>query len=258
MDLLIPHEKYLEAGVHIGTRIATTDMKKFVYKYRKDKLVMLSIDQIDKRIREMAQMLAKYDFSRVVIVASRVYAIPAAKKFAELTGAKVFAGRFVPGTFTNPSKKDFFEPSVVFVCDPRIEVQALIESTELGVPTVGMVDTDNSLRYMDFFIPCNNKGKKSVPLVFYLLAREVLKAKKQISSDAEFTAKPEDFELGGTEKPEGEVDEAGEGQDVEIKAETESGAVAEKAEPETAKPAEAEAEEESDEQTDSEADSEAN
>ena len=220
MELLIPHEKYLEAGVHIGTRIATTDMKKFVYKYRKDKLVMLSIDQIDKRIREMAQLLAKYDLSKVAIIASRVYAVPAAVKFGELTGAKVFTGRFVPGTFTNPSKKDFFEPAAIFVCDPRIEQQALIESTELGVLTIGLVDTDNTPKYMDFFVPCNNKGKKSVPLIFYLLARELLKAKKVISSDAEFTAKPEDFELGGIEKVEGEgIEETGEGPGIEIKKE---------------------------------------
>ena len=193
MDLLIAHEKYLESGAHIGTRLATTDMKKFVYKYRKDKLVMLSIDQIDKRVREMAQLLAKYDLSKVAIISSRVYAVPAAKKFAELTGARVFTGRFVPGTFTNPSRKDFFEPSAVFVCDPRIEHQALIEATELGVLTVGLVDTDNNLRYLDFFIPCNNKGKKSVPLIFYLLTRELMKEKKMISSDAEFKAKIEDF-----------------------------------------------------------------
>lgn len=213
MDAQVPHEKYLEAGVHIGTRVSSKHMRKFVYKYRKDKLVMLNVDLIDKRIHDMAQMVAKYDLSKMAIIASRVYAVPAARKMSELTGAHAFVGRFVPGTFTNPARKDFFEPEVVFVCDPRVERQALIESTELGVLTVGLADTDNSLKYLDFFIPCNNKGKKSVPFVFYLFTRELMKAKGLIKTDEEFTAKIEDFELGGireasSETPEGMEDES--------------------------------------------------
>jgi len=204
MNLLIPHEKYLEAGVHIGTRTAMREMRKFIYKFRKDKLNMLNIEQIDKRIKASAKILAKYEPSEIAIIASRVYAIPAAKKFAEVTGAIVYTGRFIPGTFTNPSMKNFTEPKLIFVCDPRIEKQALIEATNLGVPTLGLADTDNTPKHLDYFVPCNNKGKKSVPLIFYLLAREYLKARGQSEEDIKFT--PGDFELG-----EKKVEGAGEG-----------------------------------------------
>jgi small subunit ribosomal protein S2 len=229
MDLLIPHEKYLEAGVHIGTRAATREMRKFVYKFRKDKLSMLNIEQIDKRIRECAKILAQFEPGKIAIIASRVYAIPAAKKFAELTGANLYTGRFVPGTFTNPSRSNFSEPKVIFVCDPRIERQALIESTSLGVPTMGLADTDNTPKYLDYFVPCNNKGKRSVPLVFYLLAREFLKAKGK--TDEEITFTPEEFELGESGKiPEGTVVEGAgvviEGEAVEEPGEEELGAEA--------------------------------
>jgi small subunit ribosomal protein S2 len=189
------HEKYLEAGVHIGTRVSSKWMKRFVYKFRKDKLVMLNVEMIDKRIAEMAKILAQYDLSKVAIVASRVYAVPAAKKFAEIFGAKSFIGRFIPGTFTNPSNSNFFEPEVIFVCDPRVEKQALVEGTYLGTLNVGLADTDNSIKNLDFFIPCNNKGKKSVPFVFWLLSKELMKAKGMIKDDSEFKYKPEDFEL---------------------------------------------------------------
>ena len=194
MDLLIPHEKYLEAGVHIGTRTAMREMRKFVYKFRKDKLNMLNIEQIDRRIKGVAKILAQYEPSDITIVASRVYAIPAAKKFAELTGAKVCPGRFIPGTFTNPSIKNFSEPKLIFICDPRIEKPALVEATRLGIPSLGMADTDNTPKFLDYFVPCNNKGKKSVPLIFYLLAREYLKARGTSEEDIKFT--PEEFELG--------------------------------------------------------------
>ncbi|MEM4134139.1 MAG: 30S ribosomal protein S2 [Candidatus Micrarchaeia archaeon] len=188
-------EKYLEAGVHIGTRVSSKWMKKFVYKFRKDKLVMLNVEMIDSRIKNMAKLLSKYDMSKVAVVASRVYAVPAAKKFAEIFGAKSFLGRFIPGTFTNPSNENFFEPQVIFVCDPRVEKQALIEGTFTGALNVGLADTDNSIKNLDYFIPCNNKGKKSVPFVFYLLSKELMKAKGMIKDDSEFKYKPEDFEL---------------------------------------------------------------
>ena len=210
MELLIPHEKYLEAGVHIGTRTATREMRKFVYKFRKDKLSMLNIEQIDKRIRILAKILAQYDSSKIAVIASRVYAIPAAKKFGELTGATIYTGRFVPGTFTNPEREKFSEPQLIFVCDPRIEKQALIEAGKLGMPALGLADTDNTPKFLDYFIPCNNKGKKSVPLIFYLLTKEYLKAKGKTEEELKFT--PEDFELSGT-KVEGAVVEPEEGEE---------------------------------------------
>jgi small subunit ribosomal protein S2 len=194
MDLLIPHEKYLEAGVHIGTRTAMREMRKFVYKFRKDKLNMLNIEQIDKRIKETGKILSQFEPSDIAVVASRVYAIPAAKKFAEIIGAKVYTGRFIPGTFTNPSIDNFSEPKLIFICDPRIEKQALIEATKLGVTTLGLADTDNTPKFLDYFIPCNNKGKKSVPLIFYLLTKEYLKNRGISEEDMKFTL--EDFELG--------------------------------------------------------------
>jgi len=205
MELLIPHEKYLEAGVHIGTRTATREMRKFVYKFRKDKLSMLNIEQIDKRIKILAKILAQHDSSKIAIIASRVYAIPAAKKFGELTGAIIYTGRFVPGTFTNPGRDNFSEPQLIFVCDPRIERQALIEAGALGIPALGLADTDNTPKFLDYFIPCNNKGKKSVPLIFYLLTKEYLKAKGKTEEEMKFT--PEDFELSGA-KVEGGVAES--------------------------------------------------
>ncbi|MEM3408201.1 MAG: 30S ribosomal protein S2 [Candidatus Micrarchaeia archaeon] len=216
-------EKYLEAGVHIGTRVSSKWMKKFVYKFRKDKLVMLNVEMIDSRIKNMAKLLSKYDMSKVAVVASRVYAVPAAKKFAEIFGAKSFLGRFIPGTFTNPSNENFFEPQVIFVCDPRVEKQALIEGTFSGALNVGLADTDNSIKNLDYFIPCNNKGKKSVPFVFYLLSKELMKAKGMIKDDSEFKYKPEDFELTSlTAEEKKEVEESEkEAKEIEAKEEAE-------------------------------------
>ena len=120
-ELLVPQEKYLESGIHIGTKLKTGDMKPFIYKTRQDRLYVLDLKKVDERIRYAAKFLSRFDPKEVVVVASRTYAINAAKAFGALTGCKVRAGRFIPGIFTNPARDGFSEPKLVFVCDPKSE-----------------------------------------------------------------------------------------------------------------------------------------
>jgi len=193
-ELLVAQEKYLEAGIHIGTKIKTPDMNQFIYKARQDKLYVLDLKKVDERIRVAAKFIAKYEPADVVIVASRTYAGNAAAAFAKVTSVKLMRGRVVPGVFTNPARGDFCEPKLIFVCDPKSERQAIKEAIRSGIPVIGLCDTDNSAKFIDWVIPCNNKGKKSLGIIFYLLARETLKARGQIASDDQFTVPLEEFE----------------------------------------------------------------
>lgn len=193
-ELLVAQEKYLEAGIHIGTKIKTPDMNQFIYKARQDKLYVLDLKKVDERIRVAAKFMAKYDPADVVVVASRTYAGNAAAAFVKVTSVKLMRGRVIPGVFTNPARENFSEPKLIFVCDPKGERQAIREAIRAGIPTIGLCDTDNSGKFIDWIVPCNNKGKKSLGLVFYLLARETLKARGQITSDDQFTVPIEEFE----------------------------------------------------------------
>jgi ribosomal protein S2 len=118
----------------------------------------------------------------------------AAKAFAQLTGAKVISGRFIPGMFTNVARKDFVEPKLVLICDPKGERQAVVECGNMGLATIGLCDTDNYTMFIDWIIPCNNKGRRSLSLIFWLLAREFAMAKGKISSYDDFTPDFEAFE----------------------------------------------------------------
>ncbi|MEM3031210.1 MAG: 30S ribosomal protein S2 [Candidatus Micrarchaeia archaeon] len=193
-EFLVPQEKYLEAGIHIGTKLKTSDMRPFIYKARQDRLFVLDLKKIDERIRYAARFAARFDPAGTLVVASRAYAASAAAVFASLTGCRVIAGRFVPGVFTNPARSDFTEPKLVIVCDPKGERQAVREAAVMGIPIIALCDTDNNTKFVDWIIPCNNKGRKSLALIFYLLARETLKARGVIASDAEFTTPLEKFE----------------------------------------------------------------
>ena len=207
-ELLVPQEKYLESGIHIGTKLKTGDMKPFIYKTRQDRLYVLDLKKVDERIRYAAKFMQRFNPKEVVVVASRTYAVNAAKVFCSLTGCRIRAERFVPGLFTNPSRPDFAEPKLVFVCDPKSEKQAVKEAAVMGIPVIGLCDTDNSTAFLDWVVPCNNKGKKSLALIFYLLAREFLKQAGSVQTDADFTVPLEKFEEGAEEQAEPPVKEA--------------------------------------------------
>jgi len=155
---------------------------------------VLDLKNVDDRIRVASKIIARYDPGEVVVVASRTYAGNAAAVFAKLTGVKLMRGRVIPGVFTNPVRHDFCEPKLIFVCDPKSERQAIKEAIRAGIPVIGLCDTDNSAKFIDWVIPCNNKGKKSLAVIFYLLARETLKARGTITADDQFKTPIEEFE----------------------------------------------------------------
>ncbi len=186
--------EYLEAGMQIGAMVKAPGMSRFIYKTREDGLHLFDINVVMERITLAARFLARYNPENIVVTASRVYALTPAKKFAELTKTMLITGRVLPGIFTNPNKENYVEPDAVLVSDPRNEHQAVSEASKINIPVVALVDTDNWIKNIDLIIPCNNKGRKSLAMIYFLLAREFLKAKGQIKSDEEFKYTPADFE----------------------------------------------------------------
>jgi len=175
MNLLIEKETYLAAGVHLGTTVKNEAMKRFIYKILPNGLAVFDLDQVDSRIRIAAKFLSRYEN---VLVVSRKYRKPI-ESFAKSTGATPVIGRFLPGMLTNPNYGSFLEPDVVLVSDPFIDRQALVEASKAHIPVVALCNTFNSPSYVDLVIPCNNRGRKSVAVVFYLLAREILRERKE-------------------------------------------------------------------------------
>jgi len=188
---LIPREKYLAAGLHIGTQQRTKQMKRFIYKIRPIGLTVLNLSIVDERVRVAGRFLA--NAKNIVVVSRKSVAHHAITKFAEIVGAKAVCGRFMPGMLTNPNYKDFYEAGVVFMVDPFADYQAVEEAVRARVPIVSVCDTFNETNDIDLIIPANNKGRKSLATLFWLLAREILKNRGDIKSDREFKYSIEDF-----------------------------------------------------------------
>ena len=170
---LVSIDEYLAAGVHIGTQQKTKDMMRFVYRVRTDGLYVLDIQSTDERIIAAANLLSKYDISRVLVVSSRQYGQYPAKMFSKATGCRSALGRFIPGMLTNPQMDSYFEPEIVIVTDPAGDAQVIKEACDINIPVIALADSNNLTKNVDLVIPTNNKGRKALSLVYWLLAREL-------------------------------------------------------------------------------------
>ncbi|ODR79117.1 30S ribosomal protein S2 [Haladaptatus sp. W1] len=188
-DLLIPVEDYLGAGVHIGTQQKTEDMERFIHRVRTDGLYVLDVSKTDQRIRTAANFLADYNPEQILVTSSRQYGRFPAEKFADAVGARARTGRFIPGTLTNPKYDGYIEPDVVVVTDPIGDAQAVKEAITVGIPVIAMCDSNNSTSNVDLVVPTNNKGRKALSVVYWLLANETLDRR-----GAEPTYSLDDFE----------------------------------------------------------------
>jgi small subunit ribosomal protein S2 len=186
---LVPVEEYLAAGVHIGTQQKSKDMKKFIYRVRGDGLYILDIQATDERIKTAAKFLSQFDPAKVLVVTSRQYGQYPAKRFAEAIGGMAVIGRFIPGMLTNQRLNKYIEPEVVVVTDPIGDSQAINEAVQCGIPIVALCDTNNMTKFVDVVIPTNNKGRKALSMVYFLLTRELLRMRGIATS-----LTPEDFE----------------------------------------------------------------
>lgn len=201
-DLLLPRDTLLSAGIHIGTRMKTKDMSQFIYRVRPDGLFVLDVKKTDDRIRTVAKFLARFEPSKIAVVSARLYGQTPVKKFCEVTGATPLVGRFVPGMFSNPLYPNRIDAAVVVVSDPKADVQAVKEAAAAGVPVVGLCSTDNEFTGVDLVIPTNNKGRRALAVIFWLLARQVLRERGELPPDQNLTQTIDDFEAKVTKEEE--------------------------------------------------------
>jgi len=192
-NLLIPIDQYLGVGIHIGTRYKTKDVKPFIFKIRQDGIAVFNVEEINKRLIMAANFLAKYNPEDILVVCRRENGWEAVRAFSKITGIKSITGRYPPGILTNPNLDNFLEVKLLFVVDPWPDRNAIHDAAKIGIPVLALVDTNNDLKNIDVVVPCNNKGKKSLGLIFWILAREYLLRRGLIKSAEEFKYKFEDF-----------------------------------------------------------------
>ena len=192
-QLLVPLDDYLKAGIHIGTRAKTKYMEPFIYKARPDGLLVLNVQQVNDRLRLLCNFLSQYNPQDIILICRRENGWHATELFSKLTGIRVFNGRYPPGILTNMNLDSFIEAKLLFVIDPWIDKNVVKDAAKIGISTVALCDTNNDSLNVDLVAPCNNKGKKSLGLIFMILAKEYLKSRGIIKENSEFKLTLDDF-----------------------------------------------------------------
>jgi ribosomal protein uS2 len=177
-ETLIPLEDYIKCAVHLGTKVITPHMRKFVYKRRADGLAVINTAEIDKKVREAIKFMINYEPQTIYLACKREAGWDAAKKFEQATTIKAFTKKYPPGITTNLELEGFFEKELTIICDPWIDKNALVDTARLKKPVLSLCDTNNFTTRVTNLIPCNNKSSKSIGCILYILAREYTKAKK--------------------------------------------------------------------------------
>ena len=193
-NLLIDEDTFLTCGVHIGTKQKSKDMEPYVYKVRDDGLRILNVNLTSEKITEASNFLKDYETKDVLVVSARQYGWKPAKKFADACGFTCIAGRFTPGRLTNPEMRFFIEPKIIVLTDPAADAQAFREAVNIDIPVIAMCDSNNLTTDIDIVVPGNNKGRRSLALIYWLMAREILRMKGELPADGELEETIDDYE----------------------------------------------------------------
>ena len=177
-NTLVPMEDYLKSSIHLGTRVITPDMRKYVYRRRADGLAVFNTAMLDDKIREGISYLSKFAPKDVIIVCKREAGWKAVKKFSEVTGIKAYMKKYPAGILTNTILETFIETELVFICDPWLDKNALEDANRIKIPVLSVCDTNNFTAGINQIIPGNNKSAKSLGMIFYLLTKYYVEARK--------------------------------------------------------------------------------
>jgi len=178
-------KKILTTGIRVGTEVKTKYMIPYITQANPEGLYLFDLDITLSRIETASRFIKKFDMKKVIVYSGRTYANTPIEKFCELTGARKMLGRFMPGTLTNPLLPYYSEPQLIIVSDPQVDAQAVTEATNAGIPVIGIANTDNVTSELDLVIPANNRGRKSLATVYWLLAREILQDSKTMKYEIE-------------------------------------------------------------------------
>jgi len=199
---LVSLEEYIKAGVHIGTKIKNKQTKKFIARVRSDGLAIIDVMKLDERLRLSTKLLSKYEPYQILAVGRRETARKPLQMLNKYTGINVYPKRYPPGLLTNPALDIFKDVDVVIITDPILDRNALLDAYRTGKITIAFVDTNNSLSYIDIAIPANNRGAKSLALLYYIIAREYLRNRGLLSKREELPVSYEEFMEKGLEEEE--------------------------------------------------------
>lgn len=193
-------KKILVTGIRVGTQVKTKFMRQFITKASTDGLYMLDLDMTFERVKTAAKFINRIGAENLIVCSARQYATTPIEKFCGRLNSKMLTGRFMPGTLTNPSLPYYIEPKLVLVSDPQMDEQAVTEAKNAGIPVIGIANTDNITSDLDLIIPANNRGRKALATIYWLLVRQIMIERGEIGENDPVGFEIDDFETKANEE----------------------------------------------------------
>ena len=187
--ILTSIDDYIKTASYLGTKVITPSMRKYVYRRRLDGLAILNTLLVDKKLASAIDLIKRYKPHEWTLICKREAGWRAVKMFSEITGVRLFTKKYPAGILTNTQLDNFIETKMLMICDPWLDKNALKDAKKVRIPVCGICDTNNHTSDIDVVLIANNKSNKSLGLIFWLLAREYVKAhniKKEVPSLEEF------------------------------------------------------------------------
>merc|ERR1712121_519148 len=207
--------KMLAATTHVGSQNSETTMEQYIFKKTNEGKNIINLKKTWEKILLAARAIAAVENpADVYVCASRPYTQRAVLKFARYVGCSPIAGRFTPGAFTNQIQAAFREPRLLVISDPRSDHQPITEGSYANIPVIGFCNTDSPTKFIDIAIPCNNKSPHGIGLMWWMLAREVLRLRGSISRGMPWEVMPDLFFYRDPEAVEKEENERAENEQV--------------------------------------------
>ncbi len=176
--ILTPLEDYIKTASYLGMKVITPTMRKYVYRRRLDGLAILNTLLVDKKLADGIDFIKQFKPNEWTLVCKREAGWRGAKMFHELTGVRTFTKKYPSGILTNTRLDNFIETKMILICDPWLDKNALADAKNVRIPVIGICDTNNHTADIDVVMIGNNKSNKSLGLMFWLMAREYMKAHK--------------------------------------------------------------------------------
>ncbi|PWB57630.1 MAG: 30S ribosomal protein S2 [Nitrosomonadales bacterium] len=126
-----------------------------------------TVKQSIKRLKDMETMMEDGSMERISKKEALGFKREMAKLERSLGGIKNMGGL----------------PDAIFVIDVGYESGAITEASKLGIPVIGIVDTNNSPAGVDYVIPGNDDSSKAIRLYAQGMADAILEGRSQVIAD---------------------------------------------------------------------------
>ena len=202
---VISMKQLLEAGVHFGhqTRRWNPKMAPYIYTERNGIYIIdlqQSVGMVDDAYNAIADIVA--DGGSILFVGTKKQAQDAIKTEAERCGQFYVNERWLGGMLTNfktiqsriarLKEIEAMEADGTFDVLPKKERICVQEAHTLGIPLIGICDTNCDPEELDYVIPGNDDAIRAVKLIVSKMADAVVEANQGVAGEEEYVEEAEE------------------------------------------------------------------